>query len=87
MENGKLDWMSMIVDRLRDYPEGDVWSPGDEILCRTISAADAIADLIESLYRSQDDEVLVNIGYYDPEEDAKNCEQDYRTGWWFVNID
>lgn len=83
----KINWFQEITDRLRDYSEGDVWSSGDEILCKTESAAYAIADMFECLYRAQDEDVLVNIGYYDPEEDKRNNEMDRFTGWWYVNID
>lgn len=83
----KIDWFQEITDRLRDYSEGDIWSSGDEILCKTESAADAIADMFECLYRAQDEDVLINTGYYDPEEDKRNNEMDRFTGWWYVNID
>ena len=83
----KIDWFQEITDRLRDYSEGDIWSSGDEILCKTENAADAIADMFECLYRAQDEDVLINTGYYDPEEDKRNNEMDRFTGWWYVNID
>lgn len=86
MEIERLDWFDVIAERLRDYSEGEVWSVGDEILCRTKEAADAIADLIESLYRAQDEEVVAVTGYYDPEEDKRSGEEDRFTGWWYVNI-
>ena len=82
-----MDWFTEIAERLRDYSEGDVWGTGDEILCRTESAADAIADLIESLYCADDEDILVHTGYYDPNEDARNGETDRFTGWWYVNVD
>ncbi len=82
----KIDWFEKIMERLRDYSEGQVWTSGDEILCKTESAADAIADMLEVLYRTQGDEILVNTGYYDPDEDEKNGEVDRYTGWWYVNI-
>lgn len=82
-----VGWFELIADRLRDYPEGDIWSTGDEILCKTKSAADAIADMFETLYKSQGEMVVVNTGYYDPEEDTRNGEIDRFTGWWYVNID
>ena len=81
-----MDWFYMICDRLRDYSDGDVWSNGTEILCKTESAANAMADLIESLYRSDDEEVVVITGYYDPEEDKRNGKEDRYTGWWYVDI-
>lgn len=85
--NGRIDWMEMIVNALPDYPDGIIWSDGEEILVKTKSAANTIADLIEALYRAQGEEILVNIGFYDPEEDKRNNEEDRYTGWWYVNID
>lgn len=82
----KVDWFEKITERLRDYSEGEVWTSGDEILCKTESAADAIADMLTILYKVQGDEILVNTGYYDPQEDEKNNEVDRYTGWWYVNI-
>lgn len=81
-----VNWFWVIAERLRDYSGGAVWSAGDEILCRTESAADAIADLIEQLYRSQGEDIFVNTGSYDPEEDKRSGEEDRFTGWWYVNV-
>lgn len=86
-ESQQTDWFALITERLRDFSEGCVWSDGCEILCKTESAADAMADLLESLYRSEEQDVLVNTGYYDPEEDEKAGECDRYTGWWYVNVD
>lgn len=83
----RIGWFELVADRLRDYSEGDIWSAGNEILCKTKSAADAIADMFETLYKSQGENVVVNTGYYDPEEDRRNGETDRFTGWWYVNID
>ncbi len=86
--NGRIDWMEMIVGALPNYSDGIIWSDEDaEILVKTESAADTIADLITLLYKSQGEEVLVNTGYYDPEEDKRNNEEDRYTGWWYINID
>ena len=86
--SGRIDWMEMIINALPDYPDGIIWSDGGtEILVKTGSAAFAIADLIEALYRAQGEEVLINTGYYDLEEDKRNNEEDRYTGWWYVNID
>ena len=86
--NGRIDWMEMIVDALPDYSDGIIWSDEDaEILVKTESAANTIADLIELLYKMQGEEVLINTGYYDPEEDKRNNEEDRYTGWWYVKID
>lgn len=86
MELRNVNWFVEIAERLRDYSEGDVWSVGDEILCRTKDAAGAIVDMLTSLYGSQGEEVVINTGYYDPEEDKRNGEEDRFTGWWYVNI-
>lgn len=82
----KIDWFQEITDRLPDYSDGDIWSAGDEILCKTESAADALADIFECLYSSQGEDILVNTGYYDPAEDERSNEVDRYTGWWYVNI-
>lgn len=82
----KVNWFEKITERLRDYSEGEIWTNGDEILCKTESAANAIADMLVMLYKTQADEILVNTGYYDPVEDERNGETDRHTGWWYVNI-
>lgn len=82
----KVDWFEKITERLRVYSEGEVWTSGDEILCKSESAANAIADILTTLYKTQGDEIFVNIGFYDPEEDERNGEVDKYTGWWYVNI-
>ena len=81
-----VDWFSLIAERLRDYSEGDVWSTGDEILCQTESAADAIADIIDMLYKSDDRDVTVCVGCYDFDADLRNNDLDRYTGWWYVNL-
>lgn len=82
----KIDWFDRIAKCLQKRIVANVWSDGDEILCKTESAADAIADIIESLYLDQGDDILINTGYYDPVED-KNGEEDDYTGWWYIKID
>lgn len=79
-----IEWFDVIAERLRDYPEGDIWSSGNEILCRTEEVADALADMFECLYGAQGEEILVNTGYYDPVKDERNGEVDIYTGWWYV---
>ena len=83
----KINWFNEIANRLRDYSEGPVWSSGYEILCKTEDGADALADMFETLYASQGEDILVNTGDYDPVEDERNNEVDSFTGWWYVNID
>ena len=88
LRSERVNWMYSFVESLPDYSDGNIWTDGDrEILVRTESAAEAVADLIELLYRAQGDDISINTGYYDPEEDRKNGETDRYTGWWYVNID
>lgn len=83
---GRIDWFQEIANRLMDHFSGQVWSSGYEILCRTEDAAEAVADMLEALYAAQGEEVIVNTGYYEPEEDERNNEVDDLTGWWYVDI-
>lgn len=86
--NEKIDWIDMIIKSLPILPSKDIWTDGDkEILVKTESSANTIASLIEWLYKMQNKEILINTGYYDPEEDKRNNEEDEYTGWWYVNID
>ena len=82
-----VDWFYEIAERLRDYSDGEIWSDGIEILCKTESAANAVADMIELLYQAQNECVYINTGYYDPVEDEKSGETDRYTGWYYINID
>ena len=85
-EKSKINWFEKIVNRLRDYPEGEIWTTGDEILVKTESAANTIADMLTTLYKTQGEDVTINTSYYDPAEDFINNEIDRCTGWWYVNI-
>ena len=86
--NEKIDWIDMIIKSLPALPSKDIWTDGDkEILVKTESSANTIASLIEWLYKMQNKEILINMGYYDPEEDKRNNEEDEYTGWWYVNIE
>ena len=82
-----IDWYTVIAQNLRDYSDGEVWSSGDEILCKTESAAEAISDMIWQLYRAQGESVVLTTGYYDPEKDRQTGQEDRFTGWWYVDID
>lgn len=85
-DNIKMDWFGLISERLRDYSDGEMWSDGDEILCRTEDVANALADMFEQMYQSSGNDVVINTGYYNPEEDKRSGETDRYTGWWYVNI-
>lgn len=84
--NKQIDYIELFCEALPDYSEGNIWCDGGmEILCRTESAAEAIADLLELLYNKDDKEVVINTGYYDPEEDKRKGKEDRYTGWYYVN--
>lgn len=84
---GRIEWFTEIVERLRDFSEGEVWgNGGDEIMCRSESVANAMEDLLTQLYASQGEKITICTGYYDPDEDRRNGEEDRCTGWWYVNI-
>lgn len=82
----QTDWFEIVVKSLRKCPCGDIWSTGDQILCKTENVADAVADLLEQLYQFQGKEVIINTGFYDPKEDKANEEEDCYTGWWYVDL-
>lgn len=83
----KVDWFNVFAQRMCDRADGTVWSDGEDILCKTEDAADAIYDLLIQLYESQDERVVIQTGYFDPEEDRRNGEENRYTGWWYVTID
>ncbi len=53
-----------------------------EILCKTETQAEGIADFLEDLGFED-----IRTGYYDPEEDKRNGEVDEYTGLYYVNWD
>lgn len=80
------DFFGELMEDLRDYSEGEIWSDGAAVLVRTESAAAAVADLIETKYRIRGYNVRVRTGYYDPEKDRQNGVEDRYTGWHYVII-
>lgn len=82
----RIDWMEMIVNFLPGYA-GMIWSDGEEILVKSEYMANNIAEAIKLLYLSQREDVVINTGHYNPEEDKRNNEEDRYTGWWYIHID
>jgi hypothetical protein len=82
-----IHWFNQITERLRDNPEGEMWTNGDCIFCKTEDASKCIADMLKMLYDSQNEFVSIITGYYDPKEDKRNDEEDIYTGWWYVTLD
>lgn len=58
-----------------------IWTDGSEILVNTEDGAYAIAGFLDVLGFDS------HVGYYDPDEDARNNETDDHTGWWYIELD
>lgn len=86
MNEPNIDWFRVFTDRMRDYSEGNIWTNGDEILVRTEESADAVADLIATLYRGQGQQPKILTGFYDPEEDRRTGKTDRHTGWHHIQV-
>ena len=81
-----IDWFKEFADKLPNCPIKDIWSDGGEILCKTESIADSLADVFEDLYKAEDEEVFINTGYYDPIEDERNGFADIQCGQFFAQF-
>ena len=84
-ENKVFDIWNRFVRNLPCYPkEGcDRWCDGENILCKTNEDAQSVADYIDEKAGAS----VSATGFYDPEEDKRNNEEDRYTGWWYVKID
>lgn len=51
----------------------------------TKEGADTICDLLWQLCQSNDEEIAFTTGYFDPEEDARQGEEDRYTGWYYID--
>lgn len=81
------EWFEIIRKGVGDNRNAAYWSDiKGEILCATEMFAELMADRIEELYRKQGEDVMLSTGYYDPEEDKRNGEEDEYTGYWYVDI-
>ena len=83
----KINWFNEFMHRLNEYPEGKIWSNGDDILCDSEKTAGVISNIINQLYSSQGEDITIITGYYDPSEDKRYGMADEYSGWWYVTID
>ncbi len=76
--------LKAIMEALPSEPVDNchVWSNGDCILCDSEARADAIADLIDSMYGRK----VACTGHFNAEEDKRNGEVDECTGWYYVDV-
>ena len=84
--NIPVPWMDCFINVIHERPYGNICTDGEEILVKTESAANTIADLIKMLYKADDKDITVCTGYYDTDEDHGDAITDYYTGWWYVRI-
>ena len=80
--------VSSIEELLHSMPrkpedaECGYWSDGEEIVCKTESLANIMADSMEELYPG----ISAATAYYDPVEDENDDCVDEYTGWWTVTL-
>lgn len=87
MLGGETSLWKQIVEGLPSEPTRSIWSDGNYILCRTESMANAIADLLDSLYATLGQNASSVTGFFEPKDDLHSGEVDALTGWWYVDID
>lgn len=85
--------LELILDLLPRQPrslnvEDDpgFWSNGNEILCSSETESEIVAEFLRDLF-SEFIAIDVHTGYYEPDENQKNREQDATTGFYYVNFD
>lgn len=72
-----------LLESLKEDEENNkhgFWTDGGEILCKTEAAAEAVASFLDDCGFSGD----LATGYYDPEEDKRNGEEDCHTGYYYI---
>ena len=80
------DMFQSLCASLSHEAKGEVWTDGEEILCRTKAGADMLVAILSQMYSNRGISFDYSTGYYDPEEDERSGEVDNHTGWWYVTI-
>lgn len=83
----KIDWFNEICTHLQKVDTNDFWSDGNQIMCLEMEQADFLGNLIESLYRSQGEDIQIITGYYDKREDEQQGTVDNYSNMWYVTIE
>ena len=60
------------------------WTNGEEILCDHQDDCETIATFLEAIFGGN---LVVQPGYYDPEEDNRDGLQDENTSYYYITID
>ena len=88
------DVIPAIVDMLprepRSYNVEDdpgFWSNGEEILCPTHIECDIIATFLSDVFAEYPERPIIQTGYYDPAEDARNGETDKYSGFHYIRFE
>lgn len=92
MKNKSKELWKLIMELLpkepRSYDTADdpgFWTDGYQILCPSEAECAFVAEFLTDIFSETN--VVVLTGYYDPEEDARNGEQDDYTGFYCIRID
>lgn len=62
------------------------WANGTEILCPSETECEAVAEFLRDIL-SKYGNMVIQTGWYDPFEDARNGEQDERTGFCYISFE
>lgn len=76
-----MDLYTQLINALEKHPTDRMFTDGEEILCRSSSDANVVADVLSAVM-----DEAVNVSYYDPKEDERNDETNHYTGLWAVSI-
>jgi len=80
--------INMLPQVPRSYDTSDdpgFWTDGTEILCPSEMECEIIANFLRDIL-NEFGTMDINTGFYDPYEDAKNGEQDDRTGFYYIDF-
>lgn len=91
------DLWNAIISMLPDQPRSDdvsdnisddpgFWTNGEEILCPSEATMEMVYEFLNDIFREFGNYTLIT-GWYDPEEDARNGEQDDCTSFNYVRLE
>lgn len=81
--------ISMLPREPRSFDTADdpgFWTNGDEILCPSEAEASMLYAFLDDMFREFGNYQLIT-GWYDPEEDARENEQDNCTGFNYIRLE
>lgn len=81
--------ISMLPTQPRSFDTSDdpgFWTNGEEILCPSEAVMEMVYEFLNDIFREFGNYTLIT-GWYDPEEDRENGEQDDCTGFNYVRLE